>query len=435
MRRIWLATGAVLAAVVLMMGLTQSVMGSPPAYVDQPARQVDDLPPNCEEGRQDSGAEYRICTPTLPVTWNGDLLVYAHGYVAADRPVEIPEDQMVLNGLAVDQEITKQGYAFATTSYYTNGLAVLPALSDLLDLVHIFTTTRGIPNHIYLVGVSEGGLITTLSIERHPDVYDGGLAMCGPYGSFLGQTGHFGDFRVVFDYFFPELMPVSPMTIPESFKQTWEDGYFADVIEPVVTSQENVTAVNQLLTVTGVSPYSHHPPTNTEIVTSVIENLLWYNVFATEDAKAKLGGRPYDNQHRWYSGSNDDAALNAGVERFSADPEVLETASEYYETSGELSVPLVTLHTTGDPVVPYWHATRYRGKTLVADNIALHQHLPVVRHGHCSFQFGEVFAAFDYLTTLVENPPPYQPVHRVFLPIYIEGSVDMPPPGAAGLRE
>ena len=91
---------------------------------------------NCEDGEQASGAKYRICLPVFG-GWN-DLVVYAHGYMAPDRPVEIPQDQMSLPGFAltVDQIVTSMGYAFATTSYYTNGLAVRPAISDLLDRVN-----------------------------------------------------------------------------------------------------------------------------------------------------------------------------------------------------------------------------------------------------------------------------------------------------------
>ena len=38
------------------------------------------LPLNCVEGTQMSGAVYRICMPTA-LPWNGDLVLYAHGYV------------------------------------------------------------------------------------------------------------------------------------------------------------------------------------------------------------------------------------------------------------------------------------------------------------------------------------------------------------------
>jgi pimeloyl-ACP methyl ester carboxylesterase len=322
---------------------------------------------------------------------------------------------MVLNGTSITQTVMSMGHAFATTSYRRNGLAVRPAITDLLDLVNIFTTTKGVPDHVYLVGVSEGGLITTLSVEQHPEVYDGGLAMCGPYGDFRGQVNHFGDFRVVFDYFFPSLMPSSAITIPDGFTETWESGYFSANIKPEIEASENVEKVDQLLKVTGVSPYEYLPPASTD----VISNLLWYNVFATEDAKAKLGGQPFNNQdpYRWYGGSDDDETLNDTVDRFEADKEALDSVSEHYQTSGFLSVPLVTLHTTGDPVVPYWHAARYRGKTIAADNIALHDHIEVERHGHCSFGLMDILGAFNQMVHMVENPPEYQPVSRVFLPV------------------
>ena len=95
----------------------------------------------CEDGLQTGGAHYRIC---MPPTWNGDLVVDVHGYVAANRPVGIPEDQMVLpNGSRVDEFVTGLGYAFATTSFRTNGLAIVPAQDDLVDLVSIFTARKG----------------------------------------------------------------------------------------------------------------------------------------------------------------------------------------------------------------------------------------------------------------------------------------------------
>ena len=40
-----------------------------------------------------SKAWLRICMPSGPDTpWNGDLVVYAHGYVAFNKPITIPED-------------------------------------------------------------------------------------------------------------------------------------------------------------------------------------------------------------------------------------------------------------------------------------------------------------------------------------------------------
>jgi pimeloyl-ACP methyl ester carboxylesterase len=412
MRKLLVPIASLVIPILLVLAFTHSVTASvsPPAH--EPTLPEGEAPSQrCQDGWQTSGAQYRIC---MLEDWEegDDLVVYAHGYVAPDRPVGIPEDQMSLPGSpwTVDEIVNLMGYAFATTSYYTNGLAVLPAMSDLLDLVNIFTTTKGIPGHVYLAGVSEGGLITALSIEQHPEVYDGGLAMCGPYGDFHGQINHFGDFRVVFDYFFPGLMPGSPITIPDGFMETWESGFFTDTVKPVITDSANITKVDQLLNVAGVPPKGYDPPTSTES----IERLLWYNVYATQDGRQKLGGQPFDNDDRQYRGSNNDALLNdpeEGVERFSADQAALDEIETHYQTTGQLSVPLVTLHTTGDPVVPYWHATRYLSKTVAAGHSDLHAHFEVKRHGHCSFEMAEILDAFDHMLAMVEYP------HRLYLPV------------------
>src|SRR5207249_521357 len=47
----------------------------------------------CHDGLQSSGAVYRIC---MPASWNGSLVLYAHGFVDPTRAVGIPEDQMQL---------------------------------------------------------------------------------------------------------------------------------------------------------------------------------------------------------------------------------------------------------------------------------------------------------------------------------------------------
>jgi pimeloyl-ACP methyl ester carboxylesterase len=376
------------------------------------------------DGMQDSGAVYRICMPAI---WNGDLLVYAHGYVPPTKPVGIPEDQMTLpDGTSIADLANILGYAFATTSYSTNGLAVPQGIADLVDLMDIFTAEKGEPDKVYLVGVSEGGVITTLAVEQHPDVFDGGLAMCGPYGDFGAQINYFGDFRVVFDYFFPDLIPGSPVDIPNDLIERWESEYYKTIIEPAIENPANAIRVEQLLNVTN-APYDTQDPSTKK---HTIERLLWYNVFATNDARAKLGGQPFDNQNRAYAGSNDDAQLNQRVQRFSAEQAALDEIAANYQTTGKLSVPLVTMHTTGDPVVPYWHAIRYRGKIIAADNIALHEPMKVDRYGHCTFEATHVLDAFGRLVAMVNNPPPYQPANRSFLPLMVRaGAYESGPSG------
>jgi pimeloyl-ACP methyl ester carboxylesterase len=350
----------------------------------------------CEaDGMQGSGAVYRIC---MPRRWNGDLVLYAHGYVDVTKPIAIPEDQLALaDGTSVPGLINSLGFAFATSSYSTNGLAVLQGLADLRELVTIFGATHGSPRRVFIVGPSEGGLITALAIERYPEMFAGGVAACGPIGSFRGQTNAIGDFRVLFDHFFPGVIPGDPVQIPQVAIDT-----FDSAIVPAIKAaiQQNPDATRQLLAVTGAAVDPADPAT----VEETIIGLAWYSVFASNDAAQKLGGVPFGNLLRRYSGSDDDTLLNRSVTRVAASATALQQMPGY-ETTGKLSRPLVTLHTTGDEIVPYWHEHLYAVKTLLSGALLKrHVNLRVERYGHCNFTVAETLAAFGTMLLMAGNP-------------------------------
>ncbi len=375
----------------------------------------------CEQGSY-SGGEYLICMPDGDA-WNGDLLVYAHGYVAPGNPVEIPKDQLVLgDGTSITETVTSLGFAFAVTSYPTNGLAVRDGVVAVKDLVELFTTNEGAPDHAYLVGASEGGVVTALATEQHPDVFAGGLATCGPVGDFQRQINYWGDVRVLFDTFFPGVLPAfepvegdpqAPL-IPEEVIDNWywcadenrnanypcvddrEDAYQTKVREVL---EDDPDKTRQLVRVARV-PVSLREPSRA--IDALVE-LLWYNVFATNDGIAKLGGQPYDNALRWYWGSSNDWRLNRNVTRFHATGGAAGEIEASYQTSGDLSVPIVTLHTLQDPVVPYWHEPIYRWKVWKNDDQWLHTSIPSLRYGHCSFGAGEALFALAWLIYQVEG--------------------------------
>lgn len=351
----------------------------------------------CTDGMQASGAVYRICTPP-PGAWNGDLVVFAHGYVAPGEPIGIPEDQLELGDDYLPDIITGLGYGFAMSSYSVNGLAILPGLADTVDVVQVFSQQVGVPNRVYLTGASEGGLITTLGVEQRVDVFDGGLSTCGPVGDFRQQIDYWGDVRVLFDYFFPGVIPGSAVQIPPEVMDGWEATY-RPAAEAALRGDPSKTA--QLL-VTGRVP---HNPADLESGVSAVLQVLWYNVFATNDGIAKLGGQPFDNQRRRYLGSADDLALNAGVARFAADQAALAEISRAYQTAGRLAVPQVLLHTVGDPVVPYWHQPQYRQKIIASGSAALHRIIRTPAFSHCGFAKEEVLAAFGLLVAQVTGGP------------------------------
>jgi len=349
---------------------------------------AESIPDFCEEGVHASGADYIIC---VPENWQGNLIVYAHGYVAFNEPVGIPWDQLIFpDGSSLPEIMTSLGFAFATTSYSTNGLAVKEGLAELIDLVNVFNSLYPEPNLVLLGGVSEGGLITALAIEQHPGIFDGGLSTCGPIGDFKEQINYWGDFRVVFDYFFPGVLPSSPMDIPHELIDEWETKYLPAIMDEI---KGNPFKTAQLLKVTK-APFDHN---NLNTIQQTIERLLWYNAFATNDGIKKLGGQPFDNMDQLYSGITRSRFLNRRVKRYEAEQIALDQIETNYQTSGDLQVPLVTIHTTGDEVVPYWHETLYRQKVINNQASSLYTHIPVSRYGHCNFDVFEILAGFGIL--------------------------------------
>ena len=114
--------------------------------------------------------------------------------------------------------------------------------------------------------------------------------------------------------------------------------------------------------------------------------------YSTNDAHATLGGNPYDNIGRIYHGSLNDLRLNVRVARFAADQAAIVSLGSY-ETSGKLHDPLVTLHTTADPIVPFWQETLYRAKALIQNGSQELVQIPVLRYGHCNVNATEAASA------------------------------------------
>jgi pimeloyl-ACP methyl ester carboxylesterase len=340
---------------------------------------------NCTTGVRPNGATYLVCMPETSCA-NGNIVVFAHGFVAPGQPLTVPQSQLSVGGVSLPATLNQLGYGFAASSYSKNGLAITQGVDDTRDLVQNVLQPQFSPRRTYLIGVSEGGLVTALSAEQLPNLYNSAGAACGPIGSFQNQINYLGDFRVVFDYFFPGLLPGSAVSIPQELITDWNSVYVPRILGALTA---NPSATAQLLSVTN-APVTSDPAT---IGATVLE-LLSYNVIATNDAVATLGGQPFDNHNRIYLGSRNDLLLNLKVKRFTASPSAAAAIAAHYETSGRLMMPLVTIHTTGDPLIPYSQEALYTLKTLAAGSFFQRTNIPVTTYGHCSFTSGEVLAAF-----------------------------------------
>jgi pimeloyl-ACP methyl ester carboxylesterase len=368
-------------------------LSAPEVPPDEPPDNQGQAPePGCSEGVLQHGALYRIC---FPASWNGNLVLYAHGYVAPQNALTLPDEQIA--GQSISGVVTGLGYAFASTSYRSNGLVAADGVDDLLELVDtIGRRFEPDPARTAVIGFSEGGLVAALAAERHPDRFDGALAACGPVGDFRSQLEYIGDFRLVFDYLLPGVLPGTAVDVPQSVADRWDDLYVPAIIASLAANPE---AARELVAITRAPVASN----DLRSIAETTVGLLWYNVFGTADAQQRLGGQPLDNSSRVYSGSSNDEALNAGVIRFSADP-AAHAALTRFETTGNLDVPIVLLHTTGDPIVPVDQASLYSAKVRAAGASSRLSETSFERYGHCTFEAPEVLGAFTSLWSRIEEP-------------------------------
>jgi pimeloyl-ACP methyl ester carboxylesterase len=338
------------------------------------------VPGECKTGQLPGGALSLICVPALG--WNGDLVVFAHGYVPAGAPLDFYN--LTVGGVYLPVLVQSFGFAFATTSYRQNGLAILEGVDDIQELITAFKKTRTAVR-TFVTGASEGGLVATLLAERAPYLFTRGLAACGPIGSFRGQINYVGDFRVLFDYFFPDVLPGSAVEIPPVLLANWFTTYLPAVQRALLANPGRAIELMR----TANAAYN---PADFSTVLQTASNVLWYSVFGGTDEIAKLGANPYGNRFRLYFGSSNDLRLNLRVERFSASPLAVAAMREY-ETSGALGIQLVTIHTSQDELVPFWHELLYGGKVFLSGQPNLVP-LPIARYGHCNLTTQEIVGAF-----------------------------------------
>jgi pimeloyl-ACP methyl ester carboxylesterase len=375
------------------LALSWPIVANALSHIDIPDIEI----PGCEIGLLPPDNPQQIiltCLPPAPVPFNGTLVLYAHGYVNPQEPLALPFDELE-DFFPLIGNIQEGGFAFATTSYSKNGYAIEQAGNDLNDLVDHFKDQLppGALKKVLVAGASEGAGVATMLVETRPDIYDGGLAMCGPVGGMPFQLRYLGDFRVVFDYFFPDVFDFGVYNVPDIDLTTWEK-IKQNIANAIIADPE---AAEQLFKVAGVAV---DPSANLLDLADSAINILKFSILGTNDLLLTAGGKPYGNRFRRYRGSDNDKALNVGVERVASDFIGRKYVRRFYRTTGKLQRPLVTLHTTLDDAVPFIHELIYKIKVGFRGNSHNLVPIPVFRFGHCNFTPQEVLGAFLFLVLM-----------------------------------
>lgn len=328
--------------------------------------------------------------------WSGDLLVFTHGY---QPPTEAPAfANLSFAGVYLPEVSQTLGFAFAAPAYRMSGLAVQTGADDVRQAVERFARYAGRkPRRTFIVGASEGALIAVQALERYPDLFTGGVAMCGPIGDFKVQSDYVCTFRAIFDCCYPGLIPGSVTNVPDEVRANWYTQY-----EPLLRAavEADPARALELLRVAKAA----YDPADGATLAETVQGVMWYHAFGAEDVMEKLHGNPFGNTYARYRGAADNAALNAAIERCRADP-VTRLTIKSCQTTGRMLRPLVLMHTTLDEIVPYAHAPLYLRKANAMKSAQQVKLLTIERYGHCNFAFSEVLDAIALLLSETRPVP------------------------------
>lgn len=344
-----------------------------------------------------NGAQYAMF---LPKAWNGRLVLWAHGFVDPEAPIALPD---VLPAdvapwlVELRETLLGAGYAVAYSSYAENGWAVKDGAARTHELRTLFAARFGVPTHVYVGGRSLGALITVMLAETYPGDYQGALAMCGPLGGGRLETDYIANVRVLFDFFFPGVIPGDALHVPP-MEYSLESPIVQAIVAAIVAEPHKavlLASVDQI-----ELPYR----TLSELVLSIVRP-LGYNIRGTNDLLARTGGQsPFGNLTTWYSGlALYDVAVNAGVDRFAAKEAAIRYLTDYYRPRGSLTAPLLTLHTTMDPDVPFFHEAALAKIVAGARTSKWLAQQSVQRYGHCNVTPAEVLLTLGRLVTWAER--------------------------------
>jgi pimeloyl-ACP methyl ester carboxylesterase len=101
---------------------------------------------------------------------------------------------------------------------------------------------------------------------------------------------------------------------------------------------------------------------------SVVSHLNW-GTFTLRDVVTKNGGvSPFGNERVRYVGSADDAALNAAVPRFKADPTAVARFAADVDHAGRFAVPVISAHGINDATVFVEGSDTLRQRMVAAGN-------------------------------------------------------------------
>lgn len=375
------------------------------------------------------GAQYHV---EVPANWNGELVMYAHGYAGDGNLLQVNEP-------SIRRYLIQNGYAWAASSYSKNYYDVRAGVEDTNALALQFTAiakangrTLAAPSKTFITGHSMGGHITAAAIEdeayataNHKVKYNGAVPMCGVVGD-----------TELFDYFAGAQVAAQALAgLPKYPTPDWLD----------ISAQVGATLFTNFTT----SPPDISTTATGTKYASVIQNLtggprpmfdlgfkaggsfayVW-GVFGSDGTvNGILNKSTLDTNRFTYTIDGDTAgssALNASALKLTAaaDANRLRTDGLRWipKANGEFRIPVVTLHTLGDLYVPFSMEQVYNKRVAAKGNSQWLVQRAVRGITHCDFTVKEQVEAFDAMLKWERDPNAKPEGDDVLTPATVAGA-------------
>jgi pimeloyl-ACP methyl ester carboxylesterase len=365
------------------------------------------------------GAAYLI---EVPADWNGTLLLYSHGIV----PPGFPNPARDVGNPATGQYLLAHGYALAGSSYKTTGWAIEDALPDQLALLRKFKQLVGKPHRTIAWGHSLGGMVTAALAQESPDRFDAALPMCGLLAGGVALTNSEFDRAFAFKTLFApatDALQVANITV-DPFANLGLAQALRQQAQTTPQGRARLALVAAFGPVPGWFDASMPEPDRRDYVAQEQGQFNWLGIsFLPEfwwrvELEARAGGNPswntgvdYEQLLRRSGHYNEVKALydQAGLSlrqdlntlkqapRIAADPRAVEYLSRNIIFDGHIRIPVLTMHTTADGLVPVENEQAYASVVRAAGDSRLLEQVFVHRAGHCAFTAAEEISALQAL--------------------------------------
>lgn len=381
--------------------------GPPPDYsLDEDSLEFDALPGATAYWGVQGGAGYRV---EVPDDWNGSLVLWAHGFREAGS------EDLTVDNHPLREILIPSGFAWAASSYSRNDYDVATGVQDTHALSKLFNGLVEKPERTYVTGASMGGHITAVLIEQFPKAYDGAMPICGVVGDYE-LFDFFLDFNVAAQQIGTgsSTFPVDPaqyigLTVP-TIKGNLEavPGGWPNVLNADGQNLKNLTELRS----GGERPNFDEAWFFWNTFPSFASgpgNFL-FDLGALDGTLPRAPGQALDNTGVVYQFDTDPAltadeqALNDGVVRVAADAQARNPngLAQVPVVSGDIGVPVLTLHNLGDLFVPIHMEVEYAQRAAAEGKSDLLVQRAIRGVSHCDFTATELVTAFFDLVGWVE---------------------------------